>query len=70
MEYRWSGVMGFTDDALPLVGRISERVALVGGFTGHGFSIGFSTAEALIDHLGGEPLPPHLRFDRFQRASA
>jgi gamma-glutamylputrescine oxidase len=39
---RWSGVMGFSPDGLPVVGPTAEdgRVWVCGGFTGHGMSLG------------------------------
>ncbi|MEM7755479.1 MAG: FAD-binding oxidoreductase [Planctomycetota bacterium] len=39
---RWSGVMGFSPNGLPIVGPTidDERVWVCGGFTGHGMSIG------------------------------
>lgn len=39
---RWSGVMGFSPDGLPILGPTVEdgRVWVCGGFTGHGMSLG------------------------------
>ncbi len=49
---RWSGVMGFSPDGLPLVGPLPEfpagNVWFCGGFTGHGMSMGFRTATAAV----------------------
>lgn len=54
---RWSGVMGFTRDGLPLVGPIQServdaaaggRVWLCAGFTGHGMSMAFRTADIAV----------------------
>lgn len=44
---RWSGVMGFTGDGLPLIGPIdgSQKLWLCAGFTGHGMSMAFRSAE-------------------------
>ncbi len=33
---RWSGIMGFTPDYLPLVGEVASKIHMVAGFSGHG----------------------------------
>ena len=47
IEHRWSGVMGFTADDMPLVGRLPDmpQVFFAVGFTGGGMGIGPATAE-------------------------
>lgn len=51
---RWAGTMGFSPDGLPLVGPVpgpeglGGRVWFCGGFTGHGMSMGFKTAELAV----------------------
>ncbi|MBL8604602.1 MAG: FAD-binding oxidoreductase [Myxococcales bacterium] len=44
---RWSGVMGFSPDGLPIVGAVPgfAGVYFAGGFTGHGMSMGYKVAE-------------------------
>ena len=61
---RWSGVMGFSPDGLPLVGSLgrdngwNDRVWFCGGFTGHGMSLAHRTASlAAEEMLGGAPSP-------------
>lgn len=59
---RWSGVMGFSPDGLPLVGRLPEfpagNVWFCGAFTGHGMSMGFRTAGAAVAGMvEGEACP-------------
>ncbi len=51
VRMRWSGVMGFSPDGLPLVGRLPELpcVGYAVGFTGHGLGIGIAAGERLID---------------------
>jgi gamma-glutamylputrescine oxidase len=46
---RWSGIMGFSRDSLPLVGPVpgQQRVHVAAGFTGHGFGFALAAAEAL-----------------------
>lgn len=58
---RWSGTMGFTPDGLPLVGPVpgysSRNVWFCGGFTGHGMSLGFQTANHAVSAMLGEEQP-------------
>lgn len=59
---RWSGVMGFSPDGLPLVGPLPEfpagNVWFCGAFTGHGMSMGFRTATAAVAGMvDGLPCP-------------
>ena len=46
IPHRWSGIMGFSQDSLPVVGPVPgrPRVLLAAGFTGHGF--GFAAEAA------------------------
>ncbi len=50
---RWSGIMGFTVDGLPLVGTIPDMpdVGFAVGFTGHGLSLGGGTAKRAVNLL-------------------
>ncbi|MCY3908038.1 MAG: FAD-dependent oxidoreductase [Anaerolineaceae bacterium] len=53
VERRWAGVMGFTSDGLPLVGRLPgvDNAGFAVGFNGHGLSLGAGTAERAVDLL-------------------
>ena len=53
VERRWSGIMGFSVDGVPLVGTLpdSPRVGFAVGFTGHGLAFGAGAAERAVDHL-------------------
>lgn len=55
IERRWAGTMGFTNDGLPLVGRLrrDERIAFAVGFNGHGLGLGIMAAEELVRELAG-----------------
>lgn len=61
---RWSGVMGFSPDGMPLVGPVreewngAERVWFCGGFTGHGMSLGHRTATLAVGAILGEDVNP------------
>jgi gamma-glutamylputrescine oxidase len=51
IDYRWSGVMGFSADGYPLVGSLPEdpRIFYNVGFTAHGLGFTFATGEATAD---------------------
>lgn len=49
VTHRWAGTMGFSHDALPYVGRLSNGVFVNGGFTGHGMAFATATAELVAD---------------------
>lgn len=55
VTHRWAGIMGFTPDELPLVGRVPgmPNVWLCGGYTGHGLGFAFHCARRLADSLTG-----------------
>jgi glycine/D-amino acid oxidase-like deaminating enzyme len=50
ITHRWSGVMGFSPDHIPLVGLVPDLpgVGFAVGFTGHGMGWGLKTAERLV----------------------
>ncbi len=53
VAHRWSGIMGFSCDGLPLVGTLpgKPRVGFAVGFTGHGLAMGAASAERAVDKL-------------------
>jgi glycine/D-amino acid oxidase-like deaminating enzyme len=53
VEHRWSGIMGFTADEVPLVGRLPDlpNVYFAVGFTGGGMGIGPATAERTAEFM-------------------
>lgn len=64
---RWSGVMGFSPDGLPLVGPVDQarRVWVCAGFTGHGMSLGFLTAAHAVNAiLNGTAVEPMFAIGR------
>jgi glycine/D-amino acid oxidase-like deaminating enzyme len=47
---RWSGIMAFTADGLPLVGELDKSgVFFAVGFNGHGFGYGINMCKLLVD---------------------
>jgi len=57
IEYRWSGIMGFTKDRRPLVGRLpgESKVAICAGFSGHGLAMAMHSARVAVDDLLDRP---------------
>ncbi|HEX2111938.1 MAG TPA: FAD-dependent oxidoreductase [Gaiellaceae bacterium] len=59
VTHRWAGLMGFTDDYLPLVGELPGRPAIwvSVGYSGHGNVLGFACGEAVARAILGDPDP-------------
>ncbi len=59
ITHRWAGIMGFTQDYLPLVGPLPgrENVWVSAGYSGHGNVMGFACGEAVAAVLLGEEQP-------------
>ncbi|MCS7082851.1 MAG: FAD-binding oxidoreductase [Bacteroidetes bacterium] len=53
IEYRWSGIMGFSYDELPLLGPVPgwSRLWMAGGYTGHGTAFAFWFGRDLVRAL-------------------
>lgn len=68
---RWSGIMGFSKDDLPIIGPVepSGRAWFCGGFTGHGMSMAFKAAHEAIGAMLDEREPP-FSIARFSRTPA
>lgn len=69
IEYRWAGIMGFTADALPLIGCVPgmQGLYVAGGCTGHGMPFGLRTGQLLAEACRDGVLSPALypfRLDR------
>jgi len=67
---RWSGIMGFSPDGLPIVARVpintlaNPNVWFCGGLTGHGMSMGFQTARHAVAVMLDDQ-PTRFGLDRF-----
>ncbi len=59
VTHRWSGIMGFSKDGLPLVGQVpgSSSLLAAAGFTGHGFGFAWTAGEALAAAVLDEAHP-------------
>jgi glycine/D-amino acid oxidase-like deaminating enzyme len=64
VTHRWAGVVGYTDDALPILEAVRPGVLAVGGQNGHGNVIGSAGARAAAAIALGEPAPPLARLLR------
>ncbi|NOY79263.1 MAG: FAD-binding oxidoreductase [Calditrichaeota bacterium] len=51
VTHNWAGIMGFSIDGLPIIGKLPGRNTLLtaGGYTGHGMSFGFLSGKILAD---------------------
>lgn len=67
IERRWSGIMGFSKDGLPIVGVMPDmpRVGYAVGFTGHGLAMGAGSAERAVDMLLHGTHPGAITAERF-----
>jgi glycine/D-amino acid oxidase-like deaminating enzyme len=64
VTHRWAGVVGYTDDALPILEAVRPGVLAVGGQNGHGNVIGSAAARAAAAIALGEPAPALARLLR------
>ena len=53
IESRWSGIMGFSRDGLPLIGGVPglDNIVLGAGFTGHGFGFAWLAGHSLSNMI-------------------
>ena len=67
ITHRWSGVMGFSSDGLPLIGHLPHQTQsyFIGGFTAHGLGLAFHTAEKLKNLILGGPVDEFISAKRF-----
>jgi glycine/D-amino acid oxidase-like deaminating enzyme len=73
ITHRWAGIMGFSEDELPLVGPVPgmRGVYVCGAYTGHGWAFAFQAARLLAALLrGGDACPPWLDPARFAPAAS
>ena len=67
VTHRWAGIMGFSHDALPYVGRLDERLFVCAGFTGHGMAFAPASAEIVATLIRGAT---HADVDLFDPSRA
>lgn len=58
-DRRWAGIMGWTADRLPLVGRVPEcqRLSVAGGFNGHGLPAAPFVADIITALVNSDEVP-------------
>lgn len=61
----WCGLEAFTEDGVPLIGRLPERpgVYVAAGFCGHGFQLAPAVGRAVAADLLGDSVPELAPFD-------
>lgn len=66
VTHRWAGIMGFTSDALPIIGRLPDapNVYFAVGFTGSGMSFGPVTARLAAEYVLSGTHPGLFHVDR------
>ena len=67
INYRWSGIMGFTPDNQMVLGRLPSKANsyAMAGCSGHGMGLSFHAAKVLVDNIDGIKIPKHLDIQRF-----
>jgi glycine/D-amino acid oxidase-like deaminating enzyme len=68
INYRWSGIMGFSPDEQMVVGELPQRknIHIMAGCSGHGMGLSFHAAKKMVDNSFGEKLPSHLDMARLK----
>ena len=63
---RWAGIMGFTADSLPLIGRLPgvPHCFIAGGYTGHGNAFAIQAAKLISELVLGKTFSEAALFDR------
>jgi hypothetical protein len=66
INYRWSGIMGFTPDEQMIIGAHPSRknIHMMAGCSGHGMGLSFHAAKKMVDNSFGEKLPDYLDIAR------
>lgn len=67
INYRWSGIMGFTSDGQMILGQHPKQnnIYIMAGCSGHGMGLSFHAAKQLVDNIFQKILPDHLDIKRF-----
>jgi len=65
VTHRWAGIMAFSADGLPLVGRLSgpQHCYISGGYTGHGNASALQAARIISELVQGRTHPESDLFD-------
>jgi gamma-glutamylputrescine oxidase len=63
ITHRWAGIWGTTEDRLPFVGRLDDRVWVSAGYSGHGNVLGLACGELVAEAIVGKRDPILDLFD-------
>ncbi|HET8568109.1 MAG TPA: FAD-dependent oxidoreductase [Candidatus Limnocylindria bacterium] len=63
VTHRWAGIMDFSHDGLPYLGRRADGVYVAGGFTGHGNGFAYAGAELVASLIRAGRHPDAELFD-------
>lgn len=68
INYRWSGIMGFSPDDQMIIGEHPKRksIHLMAGCSGHGMGLSFHAAKKMVENSFGEELPSYQNLSRFE----
>jgi gamma-glutamylputrescine oxidase len=66
INYRWSGIMGFSPDEQMIIGEHPKRknIHIMAGCSGHGMGLSFHAAQQLVDGSFGKKIPSYLDITR------
>jgi glycine/D-amino acid oxidase-like deaminating enzyme len=66
IQYRWSGIMGFTKDEQMMIGEHPEKknIYLMAGCSGHGMGLSFNAARVMVENSYGTQMPSYLDIKR------
>jgi gamma-glutamylputrescine oxidase len=62
ITHRWSGIMGFSSDGLPMIGSLktAPQIFYIGGHTAHGLGLAFHCGKQLVNMIFGRETPDFL----------
>lgn len=68
INYRWSGIMGFSPDEQMIIGEHPHRknIHIMAGCSGHGMGLSFHAAQKLVGNAFREKLPSYLDLARLK----
>lgn len=65
INHQWAGIMGFTPDHMPLLGKTGKNTYFIGGYSGHGMGQSFHCAKVLVDLIVDQKeVPEFLNINR------